>query len=368
MEAVNQMSLLDAYQTEQGELKLYHAERTQLPDILILLRNAAEWMISRQIEQWKPEMFTEEAINDYFENREIYIAYLNETPAGLYTIQFDDPTYWKDKNDPDYGYLHRLTVHSSLRGLNLGPWLLESAERVVQQRGKKGLRLDCVAHNRKLNHFYQMQGFRLMGVSDMGTRYASLYQKSYSEAISEPGERIQLAFLQKEDIPVLLEWVRHQTEQEFVQWAGAAWRFPLTEDQLLAELEQANLPAQSDRLLFKVLHDGNMVGHMGLFRIDRQHESARIGKVLIASPQDRGKGWGQQIIREALRIGFEALNLHRMTLGVYDFNRRAMDVYTGAGFQREGTMRDQVKVGDQFWTLHEMGILRNEWQESLKDC
>ncbi|MEK3787460.1 GNAT family N-acetyltransferase [Paenibacillus sp. FSL K6-1230] len=356
------MSLLEAYQIEQGELRLYRAERTQLPDILVLLRDAAEWMVSRQIEQWKPEMFTEEVIHDYFESREIYIAYLNEAPAGLYTLQFDDPTYWKDKNDPDYGYLHRLTVHSGLRGLNLGPRLLQSAERIVQQRGKKGLRLDCVAHNRKLNHFYQMQGFRLMGVSDMGTRFASLYQKSYARAESELDERIQLAFLQKEDIPVLLEWVRHQTEEEYVQWAGAAWAFPLTEEQLLAELEQANLPAESDRLLFKVMHAGNMVGHVGLFSIDRHHESARIGKVLIASPQDRGKGWGQQVIREALRIGFEGMNLHRMTLGVYDFNLRAIDVYTAAGFQREGIMRDQAKVGGRFWTLHEMGILRNEWQ------
>ena len=40
-----------------------------------------------------------------------------------------------------------------------------------------------------------------------------------------------------------------------------------------------------------------------------------------------------------LRHGFEILRMHRIELGVYAFNPRAIHVYEKLGFKREGTLR-----------------------------
>jgi RimJ/RimL family protein N-acetyltransferase len=98
-----------------------------------------------------------------------------------------------------------------------------------------------------------------------------------------------------------------------------------------------------------------------LGKIDRKNKSARVGKVLVGDKNTRGKGIGQQMIKEILKIAFDELQLHRVSLGVFDFNVSAIACYEKAGFIKEGLLRDSRKNGDEYWSLWEMSILENEW-------
>ncbi|MNP78416.1 hypothetical protein D3C76_1760270 [compost metagenome] len=69
------------------------------------------------------------------------------------------------------------------------------------------------------------------------------------------------------------------------------------------------------------------------------------------------------MIDEALRIGFEEEKLHRISLGVFDFNVSAIRCYEKAGFVQEGLIRDARRYEDTFWNLIEMSILENEWKK-----
>lgn len=66
------------------------------------------------------------------------------------------------------------------------------------------------------------------------------------------------------------------------------------------------------------------------------------------------------MMRAIVRIGFEELNLHRISLGVFDFNRSAIACYEKAGFRQEDVLRDARRFGDTFWNLVEMSILKPE--------
>lgn len=101
-------------------------------------------------------------------------------------------------------------------------------------------------------------------------------------------------------------------------------------------------------------------------KIDRKNRSARVGKVLVGDKNARGKGIGRQMIREILKIAFDDLHLHRVSLGVFDFNVSAISCYEKAGFVKEGLLRDSRKNGDEYWSLWEMSILENEWLK-IKD-
>ena len=61
---------------------------------------------------------------------------------------------------------------------------------------------------------------------------------------------------------------------------------------------------------------GNVIGHISLGKIDRKNKSARVGKVLVGDKNVRGKGIGQRMIKEILKIAFDDLYLHRVCLGV----------------------------------------------------
>jgi len=176
---------------------------------------------------------------------------------------------------------------------------------------------------------------------------------------------IELHYFDRSHIPILMSWIN--TPEFLLQWAGPTFRFPLSEQQIEKYIENANFD-MSNTLVYSVLlkETGDVIGHIALTNIDREHKSARVGKVLIGDQRVRGKGIGYLMVSELLKIAFEQLNLHRVSLGVFDFNTSAIACYEKAGFKKEGLLRECRKIGNQYWSLWEMSILAHEWQGITK--
>ena len=171
---------------------------------------------------------------------------------------------------------------------------------------------------------------------------------------------IKLEYFTTEDFDTLLEWI--QDEQLLLHWAGTQFRFPLTKKKLDWYIKDANDFQTSSTFIFKALEveSGKTVGHISLTSINRTNRSARITRVLVADPE-RGKGLAGNMVKELVKIGFEQLHLHRISLGVYDKNKAAIKCYHNCGFSIDGVLRDIQKYKDGYWSLMEMSILENEW-------
>jgi RimJ/RimL family protein N-acetyltransferase len=174
---------------------------------------------------------------------------------------------------------------------------------------------------------------------------------------------IKLEYFTADDFATLKEWI--SDEHLLLNWAGSAFRFPLTDDKLDWYIRGANDFHESDTLIYKAIdtESGSTVGHISLTAVNRLNRSARITRVIVGNPLERGKKIGEQIIRAVMRIGFQDLKLHRMSLGVYDFNEPAIRCYKKCGFNVDGILRDISRHGDTFWSIMEMSILENEWQD-----
>ncbi|MGD7043021.1 GNAT family N-acetyltransferase [Jeotgalibacillus proteolyticus] len=173
---------------------------------------------------------------------------------------------------------------------------------------------------------------------------------------------IELRFFNRSDYQQLISWI--ESPAFLMQWSGPGFRFPLDEKQLDEYLKEAN-GHDSNALIYTVAdkETGNAIGHISLGRIDRENRSARVGKVLLGDKSVRGRGIGQQMIIEILKIAFDELALHRVSLGVFEFNSSAISCYEKAGFKKEGLLRDARNMGNEYWSLWEMSILENEWRE-----
>ncbi|PLS03671.1 GNAT family N-acetyltransferase [Neobacillus cucumis] len=176
---------------------------------------------------------------------------------------------------------------------------------------------------------------------------------------------IELCYFERPDFQQLISWI--ESPEFLLQWSGLAFEYPLTEEQLEKYLENANKEG-STTLVFKIMdrETRDVIGHISLGNIDRKNSSARIGKVLVGDLNVRGRGIGQQMIKEILKIAFDQLHLHRVSLGVFDFNTSAIACYEKAGFIKEGLLRDSRKNGDEYWSLWEMSMLEDEWQNTKK--
>ncbi|HBL26069.1 MAG TPA: GNAT family N-acetyltransferase [Acidobacteria bacterium] len=160
------------------------------------------------------------------------------------------------------------------------------------------------------------------------------------------------------DIDRLIEWL--PTPEDLLLWTATSFSFPLTREQVQAHL--ADSAARGDRRIYKVVRveTGMSCGHIELGAIDRAHRSLRIGRVLLA-PEMRGTGAAVEMMRLALRIAFEELHMHRVELGVFHVNRRAIALYEKVGFHGEGVRRDSFLAPEGYWSEVVMSLLGAEW-------
>ncbi|PGP42760.1 GNAT family N-acetyltransferase [Bacillus thuringiensis] len=170
-------------------------------------------------------------------------------------------------------------------------------------------------------------------------------------------EVIKLKTFKKSDFKQLINWIN--SEEFLIQWSGNAFTFPLDEQQLEKYIESANT------LAFKVVDEetSDVIGHISLGQIDNINKSARIGKVLVGNTKMGGRSIGKHMMKAVLHIAFDELKLHRVTLGVYDFNISAISCYEKIGFVKEGLLREAKRVGETYWNLWEMSMLEYEWKK-----
>jgi len=167
---------------------------------------------------------------------------------------------------------------------------------------------------------------------------------------------MELTRFRVKDVVEVLSWVG--TEGDMMQWAGAAFHWPLTARQFRRHL----LAALAPPALYSLgLYEGSTIhGYCELADYRRQAGSAMLARVMIR-PDDRGQGWGRFMVRAAVAFGFEQLGLHRIGLGVFEGNEAALRCYRRAGFTEEGLLRDSARVNGAYWNCHIMSLLRGEW-------
>lgn len=166
---------------------------------------------------------------------------------------------------------------------------------------------------------------------------------------------------ERPDFDQLIEWIKD--EELLMNWCGSLFSYPLTTTSLEWYIEDINNKDSSLCFIYKAVDTdtGLTVGHISLGGISKKNSSGRISRVLIGNTNNRGKGYCQQMIKAIIKIGFEDLKLHRISLGVYDFNTSAVGCYQKAGFTIEGTTRDVLNYKGAWWSLIEMSILEGEW-------
>ena len=172
---------------------------------------------------------------------------------------------------------------------------------------------------------------------------------------------IHLQPFTKRDIEKLIDWLPN--EKAMLVWGGLSFHYPLTQDQLIRHIQLAESISGSHYLFKGVLSDNNeIVGHCELTSVNRLHGLGRISRVLIGDPDRRGQGLGQAMLHQLLDFAFHELNLHRIDLGVFDFNQRAIACYEKLGFQLEGVMREARRYQNEHWNICVMSLLKHEWK------
>lgn len=142
--------------TAIGPVEIRLATLDDVDDVLDILNEAARWLASRGINQWRIDGFPRDLIAGDIARGEVYVARRDHRAVGTFTLQWSDETFWRGAVGAA-GYVHRIAVRRDARGL--GVELLKAAERATVAVGRKRLRLDCYAGNSALCGYYERAGF-----------------------------------------------------------------------------------------------------------------------------------------------------------------------------------------------------------------
>lgn len=106
-----------------------------------------------------------------------------------------------------------------------------------------------------------------------------------------------------------------------------------------------------------------LAGALRLHSLDHHDRRASLA-IGILNPKLLGRGIGTRAMHLIVAHAFEALNLHRLTLRVVDYNARAIAAYEKVGFVIEGREREAARVGDAWHDDVIMGLLAPEYDKA----
>ena len=161
---------------------------------------------------------------------------------------------------------------------------------------------------------------------------------------------------QEKDLPVWEVWDRDSEYKRQLDIVSAV--------QYSATMIKELLEEPNDETVLFVVHtliDDKTIGFVELDGFNWAARCAWVG-IGIGDPDYRGKGFGTDAMKVLLHYAFRGLNLNRVNLNVFEFNKRAIASYEKCGFKYEGTLREMIYKDDRRWDVIEMGILRSEWE------
>ncbi|ALM75398.1 GNAT family N-acetyltransferase [Thermococcus barophilus] len=151
------------------------------------------------------------------------------------------------------------------------------------------------------------------------------------------GEKVSLGILLKEDLRKSWEWFNERSTVRYM-FNSAYFTLPEEEEELYEDLKKNREKVP----LFAVVKngDGKLIGIAGFNWINWQ---ARWGEILYyLAPEERGKGYGSEIVKLLCDYAFKHLNLRKVWGKVHADNVLSIRVLEKNGFKLAGKLKDHV--------------------------
>ena len=158
----------------------------------------------------------------------------------------------------------------------------------------------------------------------------------------------------KRDAGAVVNWIKE--ERTHALWCANLLPFPFTEQDLTGYLEEMEEQRGSSGFT-ATLADGTPAGFFQI-GINPVLNSGFLGFVVV-DPGIRGMGYGEQMLRLAVKYAFEIAGLQSLALHVFDCNTPAIGLYKKTGFQETAVTPECFAFRDEVWGRCKMEITVN---------
>lgn len=153
-------------------MKLRQAEKSDFNQIMKILKDGANQLAERGIDQWQGEYPSPDQIKLDIEKGWAYLAESddNETIGAISIVDAPDKSYdllkgnWKLDTD-NYVVVHRIAIHSDHAGHGYATKLFEEVFDTISKRRKsiESIRIDTHKDNKAMQHLIDKMEFQKVG-------------------------------------------------------------------------------------------------------------------------------------------------------------------------------------------------------------
>ena len=140
------------------------AKKEEIPQLLAITRDCAQYMISQNIYQWNDSYPSKKAFENDVLRDELFVLIIENNLIGciVLTSKIDKeylPVKWLTPNKNNF-YVHRLAIHPEYQGKGFAQKLMDFAENLSVKNNYSSIRLDTFSKNTKNQKFYELRGYK----------------------------------------------------------------------------------------------------------------------------------------------------------------------------------------------------------------
>lgn len=173
------------------------------------------------------------------------------------------------------------------------------------------------------------------------------------------GKLVRLREYRIEDLKLRLEYIN---DPEIAKFMVADTPYPLTMHEEEEWFRSISAFKDTYRFAIEALDSTTYIGGCSINGVDWKNSSVSIG-MFIGNKDYLRKGYGSDALRTLVAFIFSEMNINKIRLYVYSFNKQAIKCYERCGFKKEGVLRQEIYRNGRFHDTIVMGILRNEFIE-----
>jgi len=156
----------------------YNIEKTtesDLPQIMEIIEAARKSIKALGIPQWQNGYPNEKAIRADIENGSGYVLRIDGMVMGTFALVYHEPDYdeiyegeWKNRDEENYTALHRVALHTDMRGTGISGEIINYIKRHAEEKGSLSVRCDTHPGNLPMRKMLEKNGFIYCGIIHLG--------------------------------------------------------------------------------------------------------------------------------------------------------------------------------------------------------
>ena len=143
-----------------GNIKIVNTTKDDLKIILLLFKQAIELQEENGYKVW--DSIDKIALQKDIENRLQLKIVKGHDILCIFSIQHHDPFIWRERDQNDAIYLHRIVVNPQFKGQRQFEKVLKWAKQFAQTNNLRFVRMDTWADNSKIIDYYKSFGFEFI--------------------------------------------------------------------------------------------------------------------------------------------------------------------------------------------------------------